>query len=209
VVRMSGQTKILWIVGIVAAAISLLLVAPDPVPWHAARASGVVTYLLLWLSMVAGLSSSSRIGRMLIPAGEVFDVHSFSAYLMTAALGIHVVSLIGDGWLSAPLSWILIPGASDYRTLPVAAGVVTAYLGLAITFSTYLRRIVGNRNWRRFHYLAFPMYALALAHAVYAGTDGASGWAQIMYFATSGALLFLVFLRILGGAVPERPLRTQ
>lgn len=186
---------------------SFLLTIEDPIPWHAARAAGVVTYLMLWFSTVSGLASSSRIGRMMIPAAEVFDIHSFTAYLTMIALGVHIVSLLGDGWLSIPVSWVLVPGASDYRTFAVAAGVAAAYVAIAITVSFSLRQRLGVRNWRRLHYVAFPAYGLALLHGVYAGTDSSTVWGQSMYLSTASVLLFLVFLRILGGAVPNRPVR--
>ncbi len=203
---MTGQARAAWLaIGVITA--MFIFTSADPYPWHISRASGVVAYLMLWLSTTSGLASSSRIGRMVLPAPEVFDIHSFAAYLMVPALGIHGLALLADGWVSFSIAGVLVPGVSEYRPLPVATGIIAAYISIVATFSFKLRNLIGARRWRRLHYIVFPGFALALLHGLLAGSDSSTVWAAAMYWSTGGAVLFLVFLRILGGAELRAPNR--
>src|SRR5690349_11455487 len=80
--------KVLAVAGITAATLALLLtprgafgqVAP-PDAWSITRASALVAYGLLWLSMLAGLSMTSRLSRLWPGGPTTFALHRFSSLL--------------------------------------------------------------------------------------------------------------------------------
>jgi branched-subunit amino acid transport protein len=96
------------------------------------------------------------------------------------------------------------PGASSYRPVPVALGVVGCELAVVIVVSFSLRRRIGIRNWRRLHWLTYAVFAAATVHGIAAGTDSARGWAIDLYLAAIASVVFATAWRALAVSVPER-----
>ena len=97
-----------------------------------------------------------------------------------------------------------MPFASSWRPGAVAAGVVAGWLSLALAASFRMRRLIGQRGWRRLHYASFLAFVLALCHALASGTDLAGLGGPIVAAAAGGPVLFLGLLRILTPARPRR-----
>ena len=136
----------------------------DPTFWLLARASGLTAYGLLTASILAGLVLKSKpFGRALKPA-PTMDVHRFLALLGLGMLVLHGATLVLDRTLHMPLTGLVVPGASPYRSAAVAVGVVAAELMALIYVSFFLRRWIGARNWRRLHYATFLVFLLATVH---------------------------------------------
>jgi DMSO/TMAO reductase YedYZ heme-binding membrane subunit len=165
--------------------------------WYLSRSSGFVAYLLLWGSVVWGLLLSSKIGQGRLRPPALLDAHQF---LSNTALGFaffHGLVLMGDRYLSFPLQAVLVPFASSHETLLVAAGQLALWLALLLSVSFLLRKRLGQRVWRSLHYSSFLAFFFVLVHAVWLGSDSSRPWAQLLYLATTGAVLFLTFYRML------------
>jgi DMSO/TMAO reductase YedYZ heme-binding membrane subunit len=65
---------------------------------------------------------------------------------------------------------------STYRPVPVGLGIAGFYLMLLLSVSFYIRRAIGQKNFRLFHYASFLAFALATLHGVLAGTDSGPLW---------------------------------
>ena len=63
------------------------------------------------------------------------------------------------------------PALAPWRPVPVAAGIVTGWLMLALAASFHVRRRIGQRRWRLLHYASFAAFAIGLYHALNVGTD--------------------------------------
>ena len=109
--------------------------------WYLSRAAGVVAYLLLWGSVAWGLLLSSRIGKGRLRPPVLLDAHQFLSSLAIGFALFHGLILMGDHYLSFPLTAVLVPFAGTYKPLMVAAGAAGADLG-AIAFSD---RFMGAR----------------------------------------------------------------
>jgi sulfoxide reductase heme-binding subunit YedZ len=169
----------------------------DPTFWLLARASGLTAYVLLTASVLAGLVLKARpFGRALKPA-TVTDTHRFLAMLGLGMLVMHGVTLMLDQTVRMPLAGLLVPGASPYRPLAVAAGVVGAELMLLIYVSFSLRKRIGARNWRRLHYATYLVFGFATIHGFAAGTDSTQPWARDFYLGAIGAVAFATAWRTL------------
>jgi methionine sulfoxide reductase heme-binding subunit len=176
----------------------------DPTFWFLARASGLTAYVLLTLSVLAGLVVKSKpLGRALKTA-SVTDVHRFLALLGLGMLALHGAALVLDSSVHISPAALVVPFASAYRPAAVAAGVLAAELMALVTVSFSLRKWIGARNWRRLHWATYPTFVLGTVHGLAAGTDR---WASPLYLGAVGALTAATAWRAL--ARPTRPARER
>ena len=174
----------------------------DPTFWILARASGLSAYVLLTCSVLAGLVLKSRPFGRALRAASVTDVHRMLALLGLAMLVLHGLALTLDRTVHMPLAALVVPGASPYRPLAVALGVLACELMALVVVSFSLRRRIGMRNWRRLHWATYAIFAAATVHGVTAGTDTAT-WAGGLYLGAVGAVVFATAWRAL--TRPTRP----
>jgi predicted ferric reductase len=166
--------------------------------WYLSRSSGVVAYLMLWLSAVLGLSLTTRFARLWAGGPTVADLHQFASLLALALAVFHILILLGDAYASYRLAQLLVPfTASQHQPLWVGLGQVAFYLALPVTFSFYARRSLGTRAWRLIHYASFAAFGLTVTHGLGAGTDGRSPTMLTIYIMTSSSIVFLTTYRVL------------
>jgi methionine sulfoxide reductase heme-binding subunit len=156
--------------------------------WYIERAGGILAYSLLSVSVILGLTLSSRAKLPGWPRFAVEDVHRFVGLLTGTFLVIHVSALLVDDYLPFSLGQILVPGASPYRPVSVAFGVIAAELLVALAVTNRYRKALSHRFWRRAHYLNFAVWLLALVHGIAAGTDRAQPWALALFIGTASVV---------------------
>ncbi|HXU23281.1 MAG TPA: ferric reductase-like transmembrane domain-containing protein, partial [Tepidiformaceae bacterium] len=166
------------------------------IPWYLARAAGLTAYLLLFVTVVLGLSIRTKGLDRYIARWKVTDIHIFLSLLVLGFAILHAGVLLWDGFVGYSLLDILVPFSTGYRTVWTAVGIVTLYALLVITLSFPARRYIGYRAWRMLHYATFGAYVAALLHAIYTGTDSRVAWAQVLYIATAGTVLAMLIYRI-------------
>ena len=177
----------------------------DPTFWIEARASGMLAFFLLTLSVIAGLVLKSRpFGKALKPA-TVTDTHRFLAMLCLGATGIHGAALMLDSTVHIGIAGLLVPGFVPYRPLWVGVGVVAAELLVLVYASFSQRKRIGARNWRRLHWATYGIFAAMVVHGVMAGTDTTQPWALGMYLGAIGAVAMATVWRAL--VPPAKPTR--
>jgi DMSO/TMAO reductase YedYZ heme-binding membrane subunit len=169
----------------------------DPTFWLLARSSGLVAYALLTASVLAGLIVKARpLGRSVSPAAIV-DLHRFLALLGLGALVLHGAALVLDDAVDIGLGALLVPGASPYRPLATALGVLAAELMVLIYVSFSQRKRIGAKAWRALHWFTYLVFALATLHGLAAGTDSGRTWALALYGAAVGGVLGAFAWRLL------------
>lgn len=178
----------------------------DPTFWLLARASGLTAYALLTASVLAGLVLKSRPFGRTIKASSVTEFHRLLALLGLSALAFHGAALMADRTVRMPLAGLFVPGASPYRPAAVAVGVVAGELMVLVFVSFSLRRLIGQRAWRKLHWATYAVFAFATAHGLLAGSDSAQPWARDLYLGAVGAVAFASVWRALYR--PARPLRS-
>jgi predicted ferric reductase len=166
--------------------------------WYLSRASAMVAYGLLWLSMALGLIITNKMARVW-PGGPIaFDLHQFASLIGLAFALFHALILLGDKYINYDLAQVLVPfNSSGYRPVWVGLGQIGFYLLTIVGLSFYVRKRLGNRSWRLIHYLSFLTFALALLHGIFAGSDSTIVGIQLFYWVTGASLLFLLVYRIL------------
>ena len=175
--------------------------------WYLSRSAGLVAYALLWGSVVWGLLLSGRpAGRLRarLQAPALFDAHQF---LSNTALGFaffHALVLIGDRYASFPLTAILAPFAGTYKPALVALGQIALWLSLFLSLSFLVRRQIGQKRWRAFHYVSYAAYWLALLHSVAMGSDTNLSWVKWMYIGSGAAVALLTVWRATRSSTRQR-----
>jgi methionine sulfoxide reductase heme-binding subunit len=164
--------------------------------WLISRASGVVALLLVSLSVLMGLSMAARAIRRPGRKRAVARLHEHVALIALAAISLHGLSLLGDGWLRPGLSGIAIPFAMSYRPPFTAAGIVAGYLLVLVGPSFYLRRRIGAGRWRKLHRFSTLVWVLSVIHTVGAGSDATAPWLRAVVFAPVAPIGYLLVLRV-------------
>jgi predicted ferric reductase len=174
------------------------MLGPDPKAfWYLSRAAGVISYLLLWLSVVLGLGVTNKMARVWPGGPAAVDLHEFAALLGLAFAAFHGLVLLGDRYMSFSLSQIVLPFATaNYQPLWVGLGQIAFYLMIPVTFSFYLRKRIGYGLWRSLHYGSFVVKSLTTVHGLLAGSDTTNPGMLALYAITGGVVYFLTFYRI-------------
>jgi predicted ferric reductase len=166
--------------------------------WDLARSSGIVAYLLVWLSVAFGLIITNRMARVWPGGPTAFDLHQFASLLGLAFAVFHGLILLGDQYINFSLPQILIPFASaNYKTLWVGLGQLAFYALIPITFSFYVRRQISAGVWRAIHYLSFVAFSMITVHGLLAGSDTASGVMLGLYAMTGLSVIALTLYRMM------------
>jgi sulfoxide reductase heme-binding subunit YedZ len=149
----------------------------NPIDWYAARAGGVVAYVLLTAVVVLGLTMAGKKKLRVWPRFAVEDVHRFGGLLVGTFVSIHVLAIAIDAFLPFSLQSIIVPFISVYRPIWVGLGIVAAELLLALAVANHYRnKLVSYKFWRRTHYLNFVVWTAVTLHLLGSGTDRSTWW---------------------------------
>ena len=165
--------------------------------WLVSRASGVVALVLISLSVLLGLAMAAGALRRKGLKGKVARVHEHLALTALIAIGVHGLSLLGDGWLRPGLQEIAVPFALSYRPFFTGLGIIAGYVAVLVGPSFYLRRRIGPVRWRKLHRLSLLVWFLAGIHTVGAGSDAMRPWLRALVVSPIVPMVYLLVLRAL------------
>ncbi len=185
------------ILGEQAQVMGLPLQAGSQAYWYLARAGGIVAYVLLWLATCWGIMMSSKVIKGMVSVPKAYSLHEFLPILGVVFAALHAVVLLGDSYIGFDVWQLVIPFASSYEPFWTGLGTVSFYLFLALVASSYLRKQIGQKLWRVFHYASYLAFLAALLHGIMAGSDSGVLGMRALYLATGGISLFLIYYRML------------
>jgi methionine sulfoxide reductase heme-binding subunit len=172
-----------------------------PIAWFVVRASGLVAFALLTLSVWLGLAMSTRLlGTK--RQKSLLGLHRTLAWTGLSMIALHGLALLFDPVLHFGLASILLPFAAPWKAGAVAAGVVGGWLSLALAASFRFRKWIGHKGWRRLHFASFGAFALSLGHALLVGTDLRGLGGPLLALVAAGPVLWLTFYRLLTPVLP-------
>jgi predicted ferric reductase len=168
--------------------------------WYVTRASGIIAYLLLWVSTLLGLAVTSKYLDSMLDRLFTYDFHEFISLLSLAFTLVHVLVLTLDHYMPYTFAQILVPFTSPYRPFWVGIGVIAFYIIVLVTVTFYLRKHIGTRNFRVIHYLSLLGYLGVTLHGWFSGTDTALVTMQFVYKGSGLVVLLwtLYWLILLG-----------
>jgi sulfoxide reductase heme-binding subunit YedZ len=143
--------------------------------WLTSRTAGIVALVLSSLSVCVGLLMGGRILKG-ARQPDLRVAHEALSLATLAALLVHGLSLLGDGFLHPSLGDIAVPFLSGYKTLWTTTGIVAFWAMLLLGLSYYARGWIGNQRWRSLHRLTAAAWVLGLVHSLGEGTDAGQTW---------------------------------
>jgi predicted ferric reductase len=148
--------------------------------WYSTRASGIVTLVLLTLTMVLGLTTTGRARSRNWPGFAQQEIHRRISILAVVLLAIHVLTSILDTYVHIGWFAIVVPFTSPYGRFWVALGTIALDLTMAVFVSSLLRAHLKPGTWRGIHWLAYASWPVALAHTFGMGTDSREHWVIVL-----------------------------
>ena len=182
----------------------MMVAQSAPVAWLVARSAGLVALAFLTVSVTLGLALSTRLlgnkrGKLLL------GWHQTLMWTGLAMVALHGGALALDPVMCFGFVGVLVPGAAPWRPLPVAAGIVTGWLMLALAASFHVRRTIGQGRWRLMHYASFVAFGIGLYHALNVGTEFSGARGLIIAGALAAPVTWLVYARILIPRAAKKP----
>ena len=156
--------------------------------WLAARATGIVTFLLLTFQVCIGLVLSHPTNKSTWKLSRrIFGWHEHAWVFVFAFLGVHVASLVLDPYAGVGVAGAFIPGLSTYRTSAVAIGTLALYAFLITALTARYTKLLPPGAWLSIHRVSLAVFVLAWLHGMLAGTD--SDVLRAMYVGTGLAVV--------------------
>jgi predicted ferric reductase len=167
----------------------------EKISWYLTRSSGTVGYLLMTGSTLWGLLLSTKIIKEWVPPPVALSMHNTLSWTAIGLAAFHAYLLLFDSYYSYAISDLLVPFTGPYSPFWVGFGTISLYLMTLISLSFSWRKRIGQKNWRRLHYLSFAGYFMITLHGIMAGTDTAA--LMPIYIGSLVSVVFLTFYRIL------------
>ena len=168
--------------------------------WYATRATGLVTLLLLTVSVLLGILTAGRFSTHRWPRFLSQGLHRNVSLLVLVFLALHVGTTVVDTYTSIPLTAAFIPFASSYKTAWLSLGAVALDMLVALVATSLLRTRIGHRSWRRVHWLAYACWPVAVAHGLGVGTDRSATWVFVLTMGCAVAVLTVAAWRLVAAA---------
>ena len=174
--------------------------------WITSRAAGTAALVLASLSVSIGLLMG---GKLLKGRGvDLRLAHEALSLATLAAIVVHALALLGDGYLKPSLADITIPFVSDFERAWTSLGIISGWAMLALGLSYYARRRIGQKRWRTLHRFTALAWLGGVAHGLGEGTDAGEAWFLLTVVVTVVPALVLLVVRMSGGGrrpAPRRP----
>jgi DMSO/TMAO reductase YedYZ heme-binding membrane subunit len=148
--------------------------------WYATRASGLMALVLLTLTMVLGITTTTRAKARNWPGFAQQEMHRRISILSVVFLGIHVITSVLDTYVNISWTAIVIPFTSRYSSFWVGVGAVALDAMLAVFVTSLLREHMRPSTWRAVHWLAYLSWPVAMAHTFGMGSDSGEGWVILL-----------------------------
>ena len=173
----------------------IVAAATSKAVWYLMRGSGVVSLILLTVSLVLGITTAVRWATAHWPRFVVEGLHKNVSLLSLVFLAGHIVTAIVDGYV--PIRWIdaVVPFAGQYKPFWLGLGALAFDLLLAVIITSLVRVRLGHRTWRAVHWLAYACWPVAVIHGLGIGSDTGQWWMQVIDVAAVAAVGAAVFAR--------------
>ena len=164
--------------------------------WYLTRGTGTVALLLLTLSILLGVTTSTRWRSLRLPRFLVTGLHRNVTLLALVFVVVHVLTTIADGYAPVSIVDAILPFHSAYRPVWLGLGAVAFDLLLALIVTSLLRARIGFKSWRAVHWLAYASWPVALVHALGTGSDARTPWLQLLAVLCTGTVVAAVLWRV-------------
>jgi methionine sulfoxide reductase heme-binding subunit len=167
-----------------------------PWDWYIVRATALIGFLLLYISIFVGTVSCLPGVRKYFLRLRSLNFHcwiSLQALIFAAA---HAITLLFHKFI--PFGWkdIFIPFHSSFEPVLVGLGTIVFYLMIILVATSYARKYISASLWRTVHFLNIGLYIAVIIHALYLGTDLKSGILREIFIWSNVILLLLLMFNM-------------
>ncbi|HXP19810.1 MAG TPA: ferric reductase-like transmembrane domain-containing protein [Streptosporangiaceae bacterium] len=163
--------------------------------WYVTRAAGLITLVLLTLSLVLGILNASRFTSYRLPRFLVQGLHRNVSLLALVFLALHVGTTVIDSYTSIGIQDAVVPFLSPYKRWWLGLGAIASDTMIAVAISSLARQVIGHRLWRAIHWAGYLCWPVAIAHGLGTGTDHGRTWVLALTFSCIGAVVLSAIYR--------------
>ena len=186
-----GVLALLWVSPIIARSLATVQSG-----WYISRSTGIIAYLLSWLSTVAGLMITGRQAQQWPGVVQANDIHRQASLASLVMMAIHVVALMTDTYIHYTWWTLFVPSLqSPYAPIAVGIGQIALPIAVVVIATAEWRQIVG-KAWRWIHVGAFFVYFGGALHGIFSGSDTRVSLISLMYVITISSVIFLTVYRV-------------
>jgi predicted ferric reductase len=175
--------------------------------WFLSRSTGLVALVLLTLTLVLGITASSRLGTAGWPRFVTQALHRNVSMFVILLLGAHIAVVVIDDYVPIRPVDAAVPFVATYRPIWLGLGVLSVHLLLVLVLTSLLRQRLGYGTWRAVHWIAYLSWPAAVVHGLGTGSDPRELWAAALTAGCGLAVLAAVSWRIVAGWPARRSLR--
>ena len=171
--------------------------------WYVTRASALIAWVLLVISVMWGILLSTRVLKPKDNPGWLLDLHRWMSGLSVVFVGLHMFSLYMDQYAHFTVPDLFIPLHSQYAKIeslgpmPIALGVLCFYLMIAVQSTSLIMKVLPRKFWKALHYLSYVVVIVVSFHAGWSGTDTRAWLYRIVAIALIMLTTVLLIVRIL------------
>lgn len=172
----------------------------DQIFWYATRAAGIVAWFAACLSVAVGVLMSSRFLGRRPTLPWLTDLHRFFAGMALVFVGLHMVTLWADDFISFSWRELLIPWEAEVRglnRLALAMGVVSAWVMAVVELTSLVKRRLPARFWHGVHLGSYGVVVLSTIHAWMVGSDATNPLLFSLSVSMLAAVGFVTLVRVL------------
>ncbi len=172
--------------------------------WCLTRASAIVAWVLLTMTVVWGILLKTRILRGADNPEWLKITHRYISGLALTMIAVHVGTLLLDEFIQFGPADVFIPFATSFKPLPVALGVFALYLLLAIQMTALAAKWLPDSLWKGIHLSSYAVVVLVALHSGLVGTDVGMPWytAMSVILITTATLAAIIRMIVAGRAKP-------
>lgn len=164
--------------------------------WYLSRATGLVSFLLLSVVVVLGVTMARRGKLPGLPRFAGVGLHRNAALFAVVLLALHIGTAVIDPYVTIGWVAVVVPFTSSYEPLWLGLGALAIDLSVAVVVTSLLRFRVGIRTWRAVHWLAYAAWPLAAIHGIGAAADLQSGVLLDLVLATISVVAGTIVWRV-------------
>jgi predicted ferric reductase len=181
-------------------AMTLVLGTVGPsVYWYLTRSTGVVSLVLLTVTVLLGVVDVTRWSTPRWPRFVLDSLHRNVSMLVLVFLALHIITAALDSFAPIALLDAVLPFVGSYRPFWLGLGALAFDLLLAVTITSLVRQRLGHRAWRITHWLAYACWPIALLHGLGTGSDVKSTWSLLLTAICVVAVAIAVCVRAIAG----------
>lgn len=168
---------------------------PSKIPWYIVRATGIIAYILLALSVMLGLLRKVKPSF----ARSFCKHHCDISYLALILSVFHMVNNLIDNYRwSLKIKDLIWFNFSSRIHILLSLGVIAFYLMIIVVFTSVSPKIIAKikyKKWYWIHISSYLLYVFVIIHSLLLGTDLVYG-NPINFLSVISRIIFFSFIAV-------------